>query len=65
MDHKPIRAYTASDVGEIVELLRDDPEMSEEQFSGMERLADILKHFEGMTAADIEAEAQDFFRSER
>ena len=58
MDRTPIRTYTASDVREIVELLRNDPEMSAEKFSGMEQLADILTHFEGMTEAGIEAEVR-------
>mgnify|MGYP005673972641 FL=1 len=65
MNDKPIRTYSAADVREIVELLRNDPDMSAEKFSGMERLADILKYFEGMTEADIEEELQNFFRSER
>jgi len=65
MNDKPIRTYSAADVREIVELLLNDPDMSAEKFSGMERLADILKYFEGMTEANIEAEFQDFFRSER
>ena len=65
MNDRPIRTYSAADVREIVELLRNDPDMSAEKFSGMERLADILKYFEGMTEADIEAEVQNFFRSER
>ena len=65
MTDLPIRTYTADDVREIVELLRDDPDMSPEEFSGMDHLAEILKHFEGKTAADIEAECRDFFRSDR
>ena len=65
MTDQPIRTYTADDVREIVELLDNDPDMSEEKFSGMERLAEILKHFEGKTEVNIEAECRDFFRSER
>ncbi len=65
MTDNPIRSYTADDVRAIVDLLRDDPDMSAEKFSGMDRLAEILKHFEGKTAADIEAECRDFFRSDR
>lgn len=63
MSNKPIRTYTASEVREIVELLRDSPELSAEKFSGMEHLADILAHFEAKTDADIEAEALAAYRA--
>lgn len=52
------RTYTASEVREIVELLRNDPDMSEEKFSGMEALSDILSYFEEKTDAEIEAEVK-------
>ncbi len=64
MTNKPTRTYTASEVREIVELHRDDPDISAEKFSGMEQLADILKHFEGKTDADIEEEFKGLLRSE-
>jgi hypothetical protein len=65
MSNKPARTYTANDVRKMVELHRGDPDISAEKFSGMEQLADILKHFETMTDDDIEAEFQTFLRSER
>lgn len=64
MTDKQIRTYAASEVREIVELHRDDPDISSDKFSGMELLADILKHFELMTDADIEAEFKGYLRSE-
>lgn len=63
MSNKPIRTYTASEVREIIELLRDAPELSAEKFSGMEHLADILMHFEEKTDADIETEVQAAYRA--
>lgn len=64
MSNKPIRTYAASEVREIVELLRDDPELSAEKVSGMEFLADILSYFEVKTDVDIEAEALAAYRAE-
>ncbi len=57
------RSYTASEVLQIVELLRDDPDMSEEKFSGMEHLVGILSHFEHKTDAEIEAEVKSTYRA--
>jgi hypothetical protein len=64
MSDKTTRTYSADDVRQIVEILRSDPEISPEVFQGVELLADILKQFETMTEADIEAEVQAHLRSE-
>ena len=63
MDDVPIRTYTANEVYEIVELLRDSHEVSAEHLSGMERLAEILKYFETKTDEDIETEICEIYRS--
>ena len=57
------RAYTAGEIREIVELFRDDPDVSLEKFSGMEFLADVLKHFETMSDSDIEEKVRHLIRS--
>lgn len=62
MSNETKRTYTASEVREIIELLRDDPDMSAEKFSGMEALADILTYFEDKTDADIEAQVKATYR---
>jgi len=61
MNNNPIRTYTASDVMEIVEMLRDTHDISDEMFSGMASIADIQKHIETMTDEDIEVEVQALF----
>jgi len=63
MTTKPIRTYTASDVQEIVELLRDDPDISPEKFEGMAFLAEILKCLESKTDADIDRDVRAFCRN--
>ena len=63
MSNKSVRTYTASEVRQIVEMHRDDPDMSVEKFSGMEHLAGILSHFEHKTDVDIEAEVKATYRA--
>jgi hypothetical protein len=60
---KTKRAYTASEIREIVEMFRDDPDVSSEKFSGMEFVADALKDSEAMSDTDIEENVRRFIRS--
>jgi len=61
MNHKPIRTYTASDVMEIVEMLRDTHDISDGMFSDMASITDVQKHIETMTDEDIEVEVTALF----
>ncbi len=63
MSNKPTRRYTASEIRELVELFRDDPEISPEKFSGMAFLAALLEYLESKTDSDIAAEVRAFCRA--
>lgn len=53
------RRYSVSEVREFVDLLRDHGEnITPEQVSGMDLIVGILKEFENMTDADIEAKVK-------
>jgi hypothetical protein len=53
-----MRTYSADDVQELVNLFRGSPDLPAAEVAGMENLAGLLKHYETMTDADIEAEAR-------
>jgi hypothetical protein len=53
-----MRTYSADDVRELVNLFRGSPDLPVAEVAGMEKLAGLLKHYETMTDADIEAEVR-------
>ena len=63
MSNKQTRTYTASEIRELVELFRDDPEISPEKFSGMAYLATMLEDLESKTDSDIAAVARAICRA--
>ena len=63
MSNKQTRTYTAPEIRELVELFRDDPEISPEKFSGMAYLATMLEDLETKTDSDIAAVARAFCRA--
>ena len=51
------RSYSVAEVQWIVDLFREhDPDISPEQVAGMDRLVEVLRHYEHMSDVDIEAE---------
>ncbi len=63
MSSKPTRKYTASEIRELVELFRDDPEISPEKFSGMAFLATLLEDLESKTDSNLAAEVRAYYRA--
>ncbi len=58
-----MRTYSADEVREFVNLLRGSRDLPAAELAGMEKLADLLKHYETMTDANIEAEVQRYYPS--
>ncbi|TAN64769.1 MAG: hypothetical protein EPN20_08035 [Magnetospirillum sp.] len=53
------RRYSVAEVEFFVDLFRATPEhLTADQISGMDYLVKVLKHYEHMTEADIEAEVR-------
>ncbi len=48
------RTWTAKDIRELVELLRNSPDISPEKFAGMEFVASACEQFERMPEGNIE-----------
>ena len=59
------RTYSADDVAKIVELFRASGDLPKAELAGMVKLADVLKHYEDMSANDIEREVTQYLRSLR
>jgi hypothetical protein len=59
------RRYSVSDVRELVELFRDDPDILPQKFEGMLEVANLLAYFEQMTDEEIEAETRKAYRHQR
>jgi hypothetical protein len=57
------RGYSADEVREFVKLLRGLRDLPAAELAGMEKLADLLKHYESTTDADIEAEVRRYYPS--
>ena len=57
------RSYPTSEIRELVELFRDDPELTLEKFSGMDYLAAMLEYLESKSDQDIAAEVRAFCRA--
>nr|WP_322624512.1 hypothetical protein [uncultured Flavobacterium sp.] len=57
------RSYSVQEVRELVELLRHNPDLSPEKFSGMLELVQILAHFETMTDDEIASEVRNKYRN--
>lgn len=57
------RSYTASEVAELIDLLRLSGDIPDAEIAGMQRLGQLLTRFEGMSDLDIEAMAKTYFRS--
>jgi hypothetical protein len=56
-----MRTYSGDEVRELVKLFRGSPDLPVAEVAGMEKLADLLKHYETMTDADIEAEGRRYY----
>lgn len=52
------RKYTATEVKQFVDLVCNNPDISEDEIAGMYKLVKMLTHFEKITDAEIEAEVQ-------
>ncbi len=53
------RRYSVAEVQGFVDLFREhDSNISPEQVAGMDKLVAVLRHYEHMSDADIEAEIQ-------
>ena len=57
------RRFTATEIRELVELFRDDPELSPEKFSGMDYLASLLEYLQTKTDGELAAEVRAFCRT--
>ena len=53
-----MRTYSADEVQVFVNLFRGSPDLPVAEVTGMEKPAGLLKHYETMTDADIEAEVR-------
>ena len=59
-----MRTYSADEVQEFGKLLRGLRDLPAAKLAGMEKLADLMKHYyESMTDADIEAEVRRYYPS--
>ena len=56
------RTYTAKDIREIVELMRGQPEISQEKFSGMEFIATACERFQHMNETELEEIVRYYYR---
>ena len=63
MSRQPLRRFTAPEIRELVELFRDDPELTPEKFSGMDYIAAMLEYLESKSDQDIAAEVRAFCRA--
>jgi len=53
------RRYSVAEVQWIVDLFRENgDEVSSEQIAGMDKLVEVLRHYEHMSETDIEAEVK-------
>ena len=55
------RTYSATEIIELIETLRSSGDIPESELAGMDRLGQLLRHFESMSDAEIAAETQRFF----
>ena len=53
----------AIEIRELVELYRDDPELSPDKFSGMDYLASLLEYLQTKTDGELAAEVRAFCRT--
>ena len=63
MTNKPTRRFTASEIRELVELFRDDSELTPEKFSGMDYLAALLEHLGTKSDEELAAEVRAYCRA--
>lgn len=61
----PTRTYSASEIRQLVDFMRKGGDLSASEIAGMEKLVDLLKHFENMTDADIATEVERLLRSKQ
>lgn len=57
------RTYTAAEIIELIDTFRSGGDIPESELAGMDRLGQLLRHFESMSDDDIAAEAKRYFRS--
>ena len=57
------RSYSAAEIIELIQAFRSGGDIPESELAGMDRLGQLLRHFENMSDDDIAAEAQRYFRS--
>lgn len=60
---KSLRAYSAEEVRQLVEIFRLSGDASAAELSGMEKLATVLDQWETMSDSEIEAEVLSRIRS--
>jgi len=57
-----MRKYTATEISEIIGILRSSGDIPLSELAGMEMLGRLLKQLEGMSDADITEEVRRRFR---
>ena len=61
----PTRTYSAAEIRQLVDFMREGGDLSASEIAGMEKLADLLTHFENMTDAEIATEVERLLGSKR
>jgi hypothetical protein len=58
---KTERTFTAGEIRELVEIMRNDPNLSSEKFSGMEFVASAFERFKHMGNDDLQAMVRNYY----
>jgi hypothetical protein len=58
-----MRKYTADEVAEIIVVLRASGDYSPTEVFGMNKVAEVLRHFENLTDENIQRDVRRHFRS--
>ena len=59
----PTRTYTADEIQELVDIMRNGGDLSDEELAGINKVVAILKEFENMSDAGIMEKVQGLLRS--